>query len=84
MYQDKELVKLASSDDSKPEGGSADMDIYLSPGASTTVYICVQPSAKSDIYNKGQCRNFIGGLRVKVIISHNSEFFIDAIFRSGI
>ncbi|PRP80194.1 hypothetical protein PROFUN_12152, partial [Planoprotostelium fungivorum] len=67
VFQDKELVKLASEDDSKGGSeGSKDMDILLSSGSATVVYICVQPSAKSDVYNKGQCRNFIGGLRVKV------------------
>lgn len=62
VFQDRELTIPASDVDTE-KSTQKTPEIYLKALFNTQVYVCLQPSTKSDSYNKGKCRNLVGGLR---------------------
>ena len=78
IFQDRELTKPAVDLEADKKPGNF-QEISLKPLFNTTVYVCLQPSTKSDTYSKGQCRNLVGGIRVKVYEA-GSKGLLDEVF----
>jgi hypothetical protein len=87
VFQDEALTKPASSvgevttpttpttataSTTHSSSFSSDNQVSLAPRTVSVVYICLQPSLKSEIYNEGHCRELVGGIRAKGIPSFPS------------
>ena len=40
-------------------------NVRLPPNGRLTVYVCVQPSLKGDSLTRGNCRELVGGLKIR-------------------
>lgn len=57
-------------------------NVRLAPGGKLQVHVCVQPSLKGDSLTRGNCRELVGGLKIRGAVKFVSIYLLSIIYNA--